>query len=558
MENSEVFERLVKELDPIERKELLEKLTPDKEIEAEPMIRKESEADFDLEKEYYSLGLFQRFVIFLRVMFRGEDKFQITEEWILKNLERDVKKNAGNILSYDKGQLLVGFLEEIENIHGAAMFFSPVLKSAGGQGRDEFLNFLGSLQIPIIHHQLIIDTDFERAEKNTGFSNPADVRKDVLMNVETNLAKITGDLRKSMYMHSKTIYIMEELTKYDFSEIENLFKKNSGDEDKCCYFGDARKRLERLSQILSAFRVSPDKQLLEALYLFHNSSLRVKDSESISEGLSAFIESSSKYLKVIRKFNLKIQLPKVMKLVTGNIDYKSKPVSGGEDWFNLYARYWNNIAEMKFKLYSAEKRKQKIYQDMQMYFKKDEMPVLDYYRQKFRYSCGFLSLFLREQFTASMNVVLKKILVDGKFYKKHNKEDFTDAYSALLGLYEKLKNFDEKNSEKGEYGMKIANAETEAIGESVKEKKIARANEQADLEAIDIIRIGTEGLKIMKNVLYGILHGKAGGQYDSLSNLNKLITIESRDFIIDLNTVYSNIDDAERLLNDIIILEESD
>ena len=58
-------------------------------------------------------------------------------------------------------------------------------------------------------------------------------------------------------------------------------------------------------------------------------------------------------------------------------------------------------------------------------------------------------------------------------------------------------------------------------------------------------------------MLYGILHGKAGGQYDSLSNLNKLITIESRDFIIDLNTVYANIEDASRLLGDIVTLEEN-
>jgi len=558
MEKSEVFERLVKELDPIERKELLDKLTPDEVIEAEPMLDKELETEIDLEKEYYSLGLFCRFLIFFRVIFRGEDKFQITEEIVLKDIERDIKRTAGNIISYDKGQLLVEFLEEVEKLHDSVMFFSSVLNSVGGQAREEFLNFLGSLQIPIIHHQLIIDTDFVTAEKKTGLSNPNDVRKEVLMNVDTILAKITGELRNTMYMHSKTIFNMGELAAYDFGELENLFEKINGQNEKSVYFGDVRIRLERLAEILSAFRLSPNKQLLEALYLFHNSSLKVKDQEAISDELKKFIDSALEHLKDIRKFNMRIQLPKVMKLITGDIDYKSKPATGGEDWFSLYSRYWNNIAEMKFKLYSADKRKQKIYQDMQMYFKKDKLPVLDYYRYKFRYSCGFLALFLREQFTASMNEVLKKILVDGKFYKKGNKDDFTDSYSALLGLYEKLKNFDDKNSAKGEYGMKIQNARTEAIGESAKEKRVAMVIEAADLEAVDIIRIGTEGLKLMKRVLYGILHGKAGGQYDSLSNLNKLVTIESRDFIIDLNTVYTNIDDADRILGDIITLEEAE
>ena len=92
MERSEVFDRLVKELDPIERKELLDKLTPDKIIEAEPMIRKEKDQDVDLEKEYYSLGFISRIIIFFKVVFRGEDKFQLTEELILKNIDRDLRK----------------------------------------------------------------------------------------------------------------------------------------------------------------------------------------------------------------------------------------------------------------------------------------------------------------------------------------------------------------------------------------------------------------------------------------------------------------------------------
>ena len=185
------------------------------------------------------------------------------------------------------------------------------------------------MQIPVIHHQLILDTDYERVEKNTGFSNPNDVRKDVMMSIESNLAKITGDLRNSMYVHSKTIFIIGELVKFDFSGFMELFSGTAENEAKSCYFGDARNRLEHLTEILSAFRVSPDKQLLEAIYLFHNNSLKVNDEQAISEELKAFLEASSGNLKVIRKFNLKTRLPRMMKLVTGNIDYKPKPISGG-------------------------------------------------------------------------------------------------------------------------------------------------------------------------------------------------------------------------------------
>ena len=555
MGESKVFDRLVKELDPIERKELLEKLEPKEVFVVEPMIKHVEEEDIDLEKEYYSLGFIERIIIFFRVTFKGEDKFQITEDIILKRIDRELRRASGEILSYKDGQLREGFLDEMKDLKESIAFFRPEIQSASGEKRDEFLNFLGSLQIPEIHHQLLIDTDYKKTEEKTGLANPSDVRKEVMMNVERNLSQVTGELRKSMYLNSKTIFILGEIVQFDFLGFEKLFADNDSKE-RVCYFGDARTRLERLTELLASFRVSPDKPLLEALFLFHNSSIKVQDETELQTGLREYMEAAGKHLKLVKRFNSRINLNNVMKLIAGNIEYKPRNISGGEDWFNVYKNHWENIAELNYRKYKAEKRKQKIYQDMQMYFNKDKLPELEFYRFQYKYSCGFLSLFLREQFTTSMNEVLKRILVDGRFYKKRNKEEFTDSYSALLGMYEKLKNFDDKNSAKGEYGLKLDAVIHEAASEMSREKKKASIVEAADFEAYEIVKKGIHSLLIMKNVLYGILHGKAGGQYDSLSNLNKMITVESRDFIIDLNTVYTKIDDAYRILGDILSLEE--
>lgn len=555
MGESEVFDKLVKELDPIERKQLLEKLEFSQTYEAEPMIRKASEEEMDLEKEFYSLGFLARIIIFFRVTFRGEDKFQITEDIILKRIERELKRTSGDILSYKNGRLKESFLAEIRTLHESVNFFAPEVESASGLRRDEFLNFLGSLQIPGIHHQLIIDTNFRKTEEKTRLTEPADVRKEVVMNVENDLNQVTGELRRAMYMNSQTVFIMGEIVKFDFTGLEELFTAGD-DKQKSCYFGDARIRLERLTELLSSFRISPDRQLMEAFFLFNNDSIKVNDEAELQTGLQVFLESARKHLLIIRKFNSTMQLPKVMKLITGNVDYKPDKVSGGEDWFNIYKAYWENLVERKYRKYRVEKHKQKIYQDMQMYFKKDKLPELEFYRYSYKYSCGFLNLFLREQFTTSLNEVLKKILVDGKFYKKSNKNEFTDSYSSLLSMYEKLRNFDDKNSVKGEYGMKLDAVANEASSESIREKKKAAIIEASDFEAFEIIKKGLESLLSLKNVLYGILYGKAGGQYDSLTNLNKLITVESRDFIIDLNEVYNKIDDAYRILGDILSLEE--
>ncbi|MBI9106909.1 MAG: hypothetical protein JEZ04_09200 [Spirochaetales bacterium] len=554
MDESGTFEKLVRELDPVERQELLKKLTPAEIVSAEPLIRKEPEQEIDLEKEYYSLGLISRLVIFFHVVFAGEDKFQLTEDLVLKKLERELKRDSGEIVSLKNGQLLEDFLTELVKLHEASRFFSGPINAVWRHNRDEFLNFLGSFQIPIIHKQLEQITDFELTEKSTGFKNPVDVRKEVFLNVESNLAKITGDLRKSMYLHSKTVSVLSELIDYDYKSTENLFSKKN---DKlCCYFGDARAPLDRLTNVLSSLRVSPDQQLLEAMFLFMHEDLKVKDENFIQAELKNFFHEAKENLKKIREFNLKVQPAKLMKLVTGNIGYHSKPVSGGEDWFNLYSKYWYTLAESRYKKYSAEKRREKIFKDMQMYFKKDEMPVLEYYKNAFKFSCGFLNVFIRDEMAVRMNGILKKILVDGRFYKKQNKEGFTDSYSLLMGLYEKFRKFDAKSAKGGAYKIQIDDAGREMVSESLRAKKVASVVEQADFEAKELLDKGLEGLLLLKNILYGILHGKAGGQFDSLSNLNGLVTSESRDFIIDLNETYTKIDDAYRILGDIIALEE--
>ena len=553
-----MFEGLVRELTPIERKELLEKIEPAVEVNAEPLISGKPDEEIDLEKEYYSLSLFERIIIFFKVAFSGENKFQLTEEIIIKSLDRDLRKKHDSVISLKKGRLLSGFYEELEKLHTAVKFFAGPVNSATRHNREEFLNFLGSLQIPIIHHQLILDSDFKKTEEKTGLKDPADVRKQVSINLEMNLQKITGELRKAMYQQSKVIHIMGELVSFDFFSLEGLFSKKNDDGELSCYFGEAREPLEKLANIISSFRISPDKLLLEALYLFSNENLDAKDEEKIQTELKGFISEAVKQLNIVRDFNTKIEINTIMKLITGNIYHRSKLLSGGEDWFNLYSKYWESVVDMKFKKYSAEKKKQKIYQDMQMYFKKDELPVLENYNFTYKYSCGFLSSFIREEFAgSSMNSLLKTILVDGRFYKKHNKEDFTAAYSSLLGLYEKIKSFDFKNTNKGEYGSKIDAISRELVSESERARRESTIIEQADLEAYQLVKTGLEALLNMRNVLYGILHGKAGGQYDSLANLNKLISSESKDFIIELNTVYTSIDDAYRILGEILSLEEA-
>ncbi len=555
MKDKDVFNRLVLELTPVERKELLSKIGP-VEVFQEPMIDFSRGEEVDLEKEFYSMGFLERIIIFFRSIISGEDKLQLTEEIILKKIEREIKSECGGIISYKNGQLLPPFREELLKLAESVRYFDSWLKNSYFTNREDFIIFLGSLQMPEIHQQLSVAVSFEEAEKRTGLSNLSDIKREVSISLESTLDLVSGDLRKTMYLHAQTLHLLGELVLYDFESLIGQFRERSKNGETNCFFGAARNLLEKLTNILTSFRMSPDAIVLEAIFLFANQNLRATDEETFQNDLKKFLNNSKRNLEAVKKFNKRTMPVKLMKLITENIGYQPVKVSGGEDWYNIYTRYWNNLADIAFRKYSAEKRKLRIYEELRRFNKSDKLPELDNYKYTYQYSTGFLNEFIREQFSSIMNEILKKILVDGRFYKKQNKDDFTDSYSRLLGLYEKLNKFDQKMSPQGEIGSQLAAIEQEMAGTSVRRKKEASFIEAADMEAREIIRTGIEAMAMLKLILYGILHGRAGGQYDSLSNINRLVTVESRDFIIDLNNVYTKLEDSCRILGDIMDLEE--
>ena len=549
MEESDVFVKLVRELDPVERKELLGKLTTSETVKVEVLIEPEADPVWNPDTEYQSLNLLSRLIITLKSVFTSDDKYHLIEDLIFKKIEKDVRQTGGDLLSFKNGRLLPAFCNELENLHKAATFFAAPIRSCRKSGMDEFLNYLGSFHIPSIHRELELAADFNRTGEIMGSANPSEVRREILMNVETVLAKITGDRRKEMYVQAKTLHVLTEFVNYDFKKMKDSLSGGT-EEDPGCYFGDARPALEALTNILAAFTLSPDQKLMEALFLCSNNDLKVDEHIFLQSELSDFIREAKKHIKGIKNFNRNVQPLKLMKLVTGNVGYKPKPAAGGEDWFNIYSTYWYGIVERRYRKYSTEKRKEKLHADIKKHFGKNEMPSMKNYRGRFKNSCGFALEFIRDELAAGLNEVLKKILVDGKFYKKQNRTDFTESYSGLLSLHKKIIILDNKCVPDGDYSGDSSES-PDLDGQTID-------YELADFDAKQIMKKALDSIFLLKNVIYGILHGKAGGQFDSLSNLNKMVTVESRDFIIDLNEALFKVENAFNILGDLVALEESD
>ncbi|MDC7126477.1 MAG: DUF5312 family protein [Spirochaetales bacterium] len=556
MDNSETFDKLVRELNPLERRELLDKLTPETVIEAVPMVEFELEEKVDLENEYNELSFFNKILVVLKSFFSGKDKYQITESVLLKRLEREVLKDCNGAISLSRFELYEPFLDEIIELCEAIKFFKPYIEMATGANRDEFLTYLGSFKIPEIDNQLRLCTDFSFIEKKTGIINEFDLKKEVLSELEKTLGKVTGDLRKSMFVESRTIAVLGDLVRFNFKQIEKFFVVKNERDFKSCRFSDIDSSLEKLSNLLFSFKVPPDKKLLEALYLYSNNGVKLDESEELGNELEKFFTTAQKSLDDIRYFNQKVSLERILKIIKNSLDYQPKNIGGGEDWFKLYSSYWQKRAEDNYRVFFMEKNRQRIYRDIRMYLEKPELPTLKNYDGVFKVSCAFLESFFKTKFTMTMNDILKKIIKDGRFYKKSNRDEITEAYTTLIKVFHDLKKFIDPN-------YKSDNSDVEEIDEHVK----TQPEEEAPKEVVSVSPVDTARsildtaidcfTKII-NVVYGILYGKSGGKYDSLSNLAKLISLQSNDFIIDLNEMYEDINNFNKILQDIIALENSE
>ncbi len=122
------------------------------------------------------------------------------------------------------------------------------------------------------------------------------------------------------------------------------------------------------------------------------------------------------------------------------------------------------------------------------------------------------------------------VLVDGEFYRKDNRIEFTDAYDALLRLPDLLAALDAKMGPEGEIGSAWLAASREIGSSSAKRRKSRSLIRVAEEEAERLIEREGAALKTLVHIIRGFLKGEAGGRYDSLANLSYIDGKANKDF----------------------------
>jgi len=143
-------------------------------------------------------------------------------------------------------------------------------------------------------------------------------------------------------------------------------------------------------------------------------------------------------------------------------------------------------------------------------------------------------------------------LLEGEFYRRDNRLDFTDAYNELLQTGDKLKRLDSRLAANGELGMAYIQAKTELSSVSSKQRKIEASIRAAENEAEALLTKSTLAIKKMLEILDGILARDIRGRFDSLSNLGQIEGKANKDFLKGLEASRLKLDKAVYLIAELV------
>jgi hypothetical protein len=136
-------------------------------------------------------------------------------------------------------------------------------------------------------------------------------------------------------------------------------------------------------------------------------------------------------------------------------------------------------------------------------------------------SLTVLQQFAKEVFEPVLVKPLHVLRVEGAFYKQANREEFDDAFEGLQNLAHAVGAVKARFGEDGETRRAIAAAEEE-LSRDARDESVRKAVDALDEEAEALVRRTADQLRSISEILYGILYGEVGSQYDTLENLGDI------------------------------------
>jgi hypothetical protein len=557
------FNRLVSEMSLEERNNLLEKLKNQSNMAADPLYDEADTPAIDMEEQYRRIPWYYHLVFLILGFFKRRSPRQIFEDRMVAKLGRNIDIVAPGFYDYHQDLLLPQFHKELMSLKEGARFFYSALDSSVNRDKGTFYSFLASLEMGDIHRRLSTETDPDvLAEKNAQISE-SELRQLAFRFMEDSMAVITEDQRTAMYSNARQLYCLKELSSFLFDRIILAFSVDPSVPGPVCACRIVKDQLLELNSILFSLKEVPSISLLESLFIFILQEHVGEPGFEIDKELRKLLAKAEDSVAAIRNFNMQVPLTLILRCSFRNVSLVPRVKAGGEDWFVVYREYWKRRVEEQFAEYMRQRRQRELNTSFRYFLKGTNLKILgsvvsdtnpNGFPVEGAFSLSFLLTFYSVVFMSDINRIIRPILIDGEFYKRENRTEFTESYNELIKLEDVIKKFEADISLAGDYGKRYAQARADMTSLPIKRRKIQIVLEEASGEAEKIIDKTRGAIQGMIKVLNGIIKKDPEGKYDTLANFAALAG-KGTTFINNITESIQKFQKTLQLLDDIDAME---
>ncbi|HOX12044.1 MAG TPA: DUF5312 family protein [Spirochaetia bacterium] len=561
MSEPSTFDSLVRGLSREERRDLLTRIRGTAEVSDEPMFRPETvrEPPVDYSAQYRELGPLARLVILVRRLFSGKPRDELVKELLLRHLARRIELGSPGLVSYSRRVFLNRMLAELRDLRDGARYIYDLLDRSVEKDRGAFYAFLASLELEEQHQRLLSETDpFLFAQTNSLAGEP-EVRTAVWTAFDGILSSMPEESRRRMYADVRSLAFLKRVAGFLYDRLFSCFEGAGGAAPESP-FVTARDLMSELADILYSMASPPSLKLMESLLVFQMREEMENPDFDAETALKTQLARVEEALARIRSFNARVPLHEILRVVMEDPNYRPRELAGGEDWFAIYKGFWKERIEKQLSLYGTARRMQDLQSDIAGFLGSSEPVRFEYINEEGREgsppvrlekALGFLSAFYERLFVPEMNRTLKILLIEGEFYKKDNRVEYTDAYNELLQIPEALSGLDARLGPGGDLGSAWVQAKEELVSLPLKRRKVQAALQAANGEAEALLSRSREAMKRMQAILKGLLKGEAGGRYDSLSNLSYIEGKGNKEFLRNLDSIKNRLERTVHFLDEL-------
>jgi hypothetical protein len=548
-----VFDKLVQEISPNERQDLLQQISRKTSVSEESLRPDEPDPEtVDLEVVYRGLGFLSRLIIYLKMLFTGRQREDVLERELLANIARDIQKKSPGIMNFSNETFLPAFCEEITMLRDNVQMFLHPLSHVDGESKGDFIAFLAGLLMEDIQARLFRETDpyylaakvvrkgqvsftpdewENRRDMELPLSSDisdGEMKKMMSGSLEDILAAISSDGKSLMYQNMKVLYHLVSLTRFSFTKLISAFSSGPDGSPFPCPMSRLKDQVIKLAEIMCNMKSPPSPVLMRVLFLFCN---QEKTGSELEAEVVRQISQAEKALGNIREINRRIPWLLIARYVSRNLNYAYTISGGAEDWFAVLKQFWRARIDARYKDFTANRREKELRREIRIAF--DPVPVRDVSGYSFPVdghtvsgayplSLSLVKTFLEAVFPVELTEYLKMVLIDGVFYKENNRKEFSDGYNAVLKASGMLEKFEARLAPDGDVTLAVRANMKEYAPAVLKRRKIHAIVKGTDLDAEYLLQTVREGLQSLSRILNGILYGEIGGKYDTLSNLSYL------------------------------------